>query len=188
MGTRRAAMVAGDITSISRGTRHRFVHRGSGTVVVFGSPSRIKPSRPLSMTSLHLLTYIGNPPIYGINTRGRPGILAPTYHELHVDRSDTFETSVTCSTQLSSCSLVGSMVVTFVSLMCAIQSTIQSTCCSMAWIILARTEGLPGPVIINKLGKPAEAKPRYARGPASHFFKRLKPLRPVMDILSLIHI
>ena len=40
------------------------------------------------------------------------------------------------------------------------QSAIQSTCCSIAWIMLASTEGLPGPVMVNKLGKPAEAIPR----------------------------
>ena len=34
-----------------------------------------------------------------MNTRGRPGMLAPTYQELQVDRSDTLATSLTCSTQ-----------------------------------------------------------------------------------------
>ena len=40
------------------------------------------------------------------------------------------------------------------------QSAIQSTCCSMQTIMLASTEGLPGPVIVNRLGKPAIESPR----------------------------
>jgi len=36
-------------------------------------------------------------PIYGIKTRGRPGMLAPTYQELQVDRNETVDTSLTRS-------------------------------------------------------------------------------------------
>ena len=39
-------------------------------------------------------------------------------------------------------------------------SAIQSTCCSMEIIMFDSTDGLPGPVIIQKLGKPAVATPR----------------------------
>ena len=40
------------------------------------------------------------------------------------------------------------------------QSAIQSTCCSIETIMLLSTEGLPGPVIMNRLGKPAIIRPR----------------------------
>ena len=36
-------------------------------------------------------------PIYDIKTRGRPGMLAPTYQELQVDRNETVDTSLTRS-------------------------------------------------------------------------------------------
>ena len=39
-------------------------------------------------------------------------------------------------------------------------SATQSTCCSMETIMLDSTDGLPGPVIMNRLGNPAEAMPR----------------------------
>ena len=56
--------------------------------------------------------------------------------------------------------LTGSMVAAPMSRMCAMQSAIQSTCCSIAWIMLASTDGLPGPVMVKRLGKPAVATPR----------------------------
>ena len=40
------------------------------------------------------------------------------------------------------------------------QSAIQSTCCSMVGSMLVSTEGLPGPVMVKRLGKPAIASPR----------------------------
>ncbi len=40
------------------------------------------------------------------------------------------------------------------------QSVIQSTCCSIATGMLVSTEGLPGPVMVNRLGKPATCRPR----------------------------
>ena len=43
---------------------------------------------------------------------------------------------------------------------CAMQSAIQSTCCSMETIMLESTDGLCGPVIMNKLGNPADIMPR----------------------------
>ena len=40
------------------------------------------------------------------------------------------------------------------------QSAIQSTCCSIDVIMLVSTDGLPGPVMMNRLGNPATARPR----------------------------
>src|SRR4051812_25004379 len=76
-----------------------------------------------------------------MKTRGRPGMLAPIYQELQVDRSEIFDTSLTCATHSSSCACAGSMVVAPISRICAMQSAIQSTCCSIAWIMLANTDG-----------------------------------------------
>jgi len=43
-------------------------------------------------------------PIYGIKSRGRPGMLAPTYQELQVDRNETVDTSLTRSRHNALCS------------------------------------------------------------------------------------
>ncbi len=45
---------------------------------------------------------------------------------------------------------------------------IHSTCCSIDTTMLLSTDGLSGPVMVNRLGKPAIATPRYVRGPAAH--------------------
>jgi len=39
-------------------------------------------------------------------------------------------------------------------------SAIQSTCCSMVGSMLVSTDGLPGPVMVKRLGKPATPKPK----------------------------
>ena len=49
------------------------------------------------------------------------------------------------------------------------QSAHHSTCCSIETIMLLSTDGLPGPVIRKRLGKPAVWMPRYVRGPSAHF-------------------
>jgi hypothetical protein len=49
------------------------------------------------------------------------------------------------------------------------QSTIQSTCCSMETIMLLSTEGLPGPVTVKRFGKPEIVRPSADRGPSAHF-------------------
>ena len=43
---------------------------------------------------------------------------------------------------------------------CAMQSVIHSTCCSIATGMLQSTDGLPGPVTMNRFGKPATCRPR----------------------------
>ena len=55
-GTRRAATAAGEITSMSSGTRHRSVSRTRGASLPISAPSITKPSKPLLMTSLHFCT------------------------------------------------------------------------------------------------------------------------------------
>ena len=64
------------------------------------------------------------------------------------------------------------------------QSAIQSTCCSMDTIMSLSTEGLPGTVIANRLGKPATVSPRYVRGPSAHASLRVRPPRPLMSMLK----
>ena len=87
-------------------------------------------------------------------------MFAPTYQELHVERSEIAATSLTCSTHASSSEAKGSIVCAPRSRMWAMQSAIQSTCCSIDWIMLASTEGLPGPVIMKKFGNPCVDRPR----------------------------
>src|ERR1700726_804729 len=45
--------------------------------------------------------------MYGMNTRGLPGTLAPIYQELQVERSEPPATSRTCATQFSAASFDG---------------------------------------------------------------------------------
>ena len=40
------------------------------------------------------------------------------------------------------------------------QSAIQSTCCSIETIMFENTDGLAGPVIVNRFGKPCTMMPR----------------------------
>ena len=40
------------------------------------------------------------------------------------------------------------------------QSAIQSTCCSIDTIMFDSTDGLPGPVIMNRFGNPSTISPR----------------------------
>ena len=42
----------------------------------------------------------------------------------------------------------------------AMQLLAHSTCCSMETTMLLSTEGLPGPVMMNRFGKPATMMPR----------------------------
>src|ERR671919_1263868 len=98
---------------------------------------------------------MGSPPTYGMNTRGLPGTLAPTYQELAVGNSVPLASSLTWSTQASSDSTVASMAPMPLARRNEMQSAIQSTCCSMLTTMLLSTEGLPGPVTMNRLGKPA---------------------------------
>ena len=44
--------------------------------------------------------------------------------------------------------------------MCSMTSEIHSTCCSIDTGMFESTDGEPGPVIMNRLGKPALATPR----------------------------
>ena len=49
---------------------------------------------------------------------------------------------------------IGFDLLIFLSSRCRRQSAIQSTCCSIDAIMLDFTDGLPGPVIMNRLGNP----------------------------------
>jgi hypothetical protein len=47
--------------------------------------------------------------------------------------------------------------------------------------MLDSTDGLPGPVIMKRLGKPADPIPRYVRGPALHVSLSDNASRPRMS-------
>ena len=91
-----------------------------------------------------------------MNIRGLPGIFAPRYHDLHEGSVNIVPSAVRFTMLIhSSCaSAVASIVRSPAPRRCAMQSTIQSTCYSMETIILERTDGEPGPVIVHKFGKP----------------------------------
>ena len=44
--------------------------------------------------------------------------------------------------------------------MATMQSATHSTCCSMETAMLESTEGLPGPVMVKRLGNPSVIRPR----------------------------
>ena len=50
--------------------------------------------------------------------------------------------------------------------------------------MLDSTEGLPGPVIMNRFGKPVTIRPSWLRGPCSHSADRRRPPRPSKSIFS----
>ena len=68
--------------------------------------------------------------------------------------------SLTCCTQPASAAGVGSIVVSCCSRMWARQAPIQSTCCSIDTTMFDSTDGLPGPVMVKKFGKPLVISPR----------------------------
>ena len=47
------------------------------------------------------------------------------------------------------------------------------------------TDGLPGPVMVKKLGKPTVVSPRYVEGPSAHFSRNESPSRPVMSTATI---
>src|SRR6202047_4404627 len=103
--------------------------------------------------------------MYGMNTRGLPGTLAPIYQELQMERSEPPATSRTSATQFSSASACASMRLSPSSHKYPMQSATHSTCCSIDGSMLVSTEGLPGPVMVKRLGKRAMPRPRYVFGP-----------------------
>ena len=68
--------------------------------------------------------------------------------------------SATCWFHPASASAVGSMVSWPPDRRSTRASVTNSTCCSMATAMFASTDGLPGPVIMNRLGKPSLMSPR----------------------------
>src|ERR1044071_8665256 len=103
-----------------------------------------------------------------MNTRGLPGMLAPRYHESARMKSVGAATALTCSTHSASAPGSASMVHCPCARVAEMVPAIHSTCCSIETGMLLRTEGLPGPVIMNMFGNPAVEIPRYVLGPAAH--------------------
>src|SRR6185295_20352547 len=113
-----------------------------------------------------------------MKTRGLPGMLAPTYQELQVDRSVMLAAPPTSPAQNASAVSTGSITVTPLARSASRHSAIQSTCCSIDGSMLVSTDGLPGPVMVNRLGKPTTVRPRYDFGPSPHFSLSVTPFRP----------
>ena len=89
-----------------------------------------------------------------------PGTLAPMYQLLAVGYRVMSAQSLLCWTHPSCAVWVGSMARTPVSSNSAIRSAIQSTCCSIDTAMFDSTDGLPGPVTMNRLGNPTVINPR----------------------------
>src|SRR5215471_4723119 len=100
--------------------------------------------------------------------RGLPGTLAPMYQELARGCRVMLPQSATCWFHPASAVGVGSMVSKPWSRRSARQSAIHSTCCSIDTDMLESTDGLPGPVMVKRLGNPTVVRPRYVEGPSAH--------------------
>ena len=107
------------------------------------------------------------------------------YHEFASWKMVMSAQSVQCTRQPSSARGVGSIVSKPLSRMCTNVSRIQSTCCSIDTIMFDNTDGLPGPVIMYKLGKPTEVRPRYVSGPFSHLSFRVTPSLPAISTFTI---
>ena len=110
--------------------------------------------------------------MYGRNTRGLPGTLAPMYHELAVGNSVMSPQSLTC------CDPAGLGRLGRLDALEPVRragrpswSAIQSTCCSIDTDMFDSTDGLPGPVIMNRFGKPDGHQAEVRHRPVG-------PLRP----------
>ena len=103
------------------------------------------------------------------------------YQELALGNKVMLAQSLTWVTQPACAVSEGSIVAMPWLRRCVRQSAIQSTCCSIDTIILDSTEGLPGPVIVKKFGKPVVIRPRYVAGPCAHFCFSVALSRPVMS-------
>ncbi len=98
--------------------------------------------------------------MYGRNTRGLPGMLAPMYQVAAFGCRVALATCWTWSVQAAAAGPSASIVPAPCSRSQARQSPIHSTCCSIATGMLDSTDGLPGPVIVNRFGNPGTATPR----------------------------
>src|SRR4051794_21723661 len=98
--------------------------------------------------------------MYGRKTRGLPGTLGPLYQEVAVGGSGMSAQSLTCCTHPAPAAGGGSIVSKARSRRSVRQSATQSTCCSIDTAMFDSTEGLPGPVIVKKFGKPTVVRPR----------------------------
>src|SRR5262245_39317912 len=105
--------------------------------------------------------YLVSPPVYGMYWRVLPGTLAPRYHELQLGCTWIGPANRLMRSAHSSCAPASaSMLRLFVERRCWMQAVIHSTWCSIEVTMLVRTEGLPGPVTVNRFGKPATPNPR----------------------------
>src|SRR5262245_50525410 len=103
-----------------------------------------------------------------MNTRVLPGMFAPTYQELQCGYSVCSAAALTCPTQASTASGVASIEPTALSRRYFRQSPIHVTWWWIDIIMFVSTEGLPGPVMVNKFGMPGTPRPRYVPGPVDH--------------------
>src|SRR5215210_1442932 len=113
--------------------------------------------------------------MYGRKTRGLPGTLAPMYHELAVGKSVMSAQSLTCCTHPASAVSVGSIRVNPWARRVSSWSATQSMCCSIDTVMFDSTDGLPGPVTMNRFGNPVVVSPRYVVGPCAHLSLSVTP-------------
>ena len=95
-----------------------------------------------------------------MNTRGLPGMFAPMYQVSAVGNSEACASSWLCTTQASSACGAGSMARAPRSRTAPMIRAMNSTCCSIDTGMFDSTDGLCGPVMVNRFGYPALISPR----------------------------
>mmetsp|Transcript_18652 Transcript_18652/g.57337 ORF Transcript_18652/g.57337 Transcript_18652/m.57337 type:complete len:202 (-) Transcript_18652:1054-1659(-) len=113
-----------------------------------------------------------------MTVRGLPGTLAPTYQLSFLEKRVMLATAAAWATHSSWAWGLASMVARRLARMWSRQAAIQSTCCSMERVMLLRTLGDSGPVMVNRFGKPATVSPKYVTGPSFQTSRSVLPSLP----------
>src|SRR4029077_8032193 len=96
-------------------------------------------------------------------------MVTPMYREMADGITVAITISATCAPQAARACEAASVGARLLRRIRALHAVTHSTCCSIDTGMFDSTDGLCGPVIVNRFGKPALIRPRYERGPSAHF-------------------
>ena len=122
-----------------------------------------------------------NPPMYGMNTRFLPSMLEPRYHddsrpEEQRPLGRLGDVRGPRLRGIASRLDLGDPPIASAS---TISSTAQSTCTSACSTMFASTDGLPGPLKLNRFGSRGTITPRNVTGPSAQISDSRSPSGPI---------